>query len=248
MPVSLTKIFPISKTFAVQCQVTVFHDGEMCSDAIDLDNEAVNAERARVNAERQKRRDTQEENIDVPPVVDLKEFLHIFNYESVVVGLNEPNADGTDPEQYQAHIHIQSKPTYYVSLAGSDEWRVVDLAEVLRREAKSRVNAIRDEVFSITGGVNEPRIEIDRVRHIIPQGVSKILYNTTPNAKNPTWEALDVLVDHKAMIEELEEKRRKVAALENTVLQLRAALDTQIPPRTDVSSEELASREDGLSV
>lgn len=246
MPVSLTKIFPISRTYAIQAQVTVFHENEMCSDAMDMDNEAVVKERERVNEERRKRQETQEENIDVPPVVDLKEFLHIFNNESVTVGVDKPHDDDPDADQYQGYVHIQHPPVYYVSLAGSEEWKVVDLAEVLRREAKAGVASLRDEVFA--GDTDQPRIEIDRVQHIIPQGVSAILYNTTPELPTPTWEPIDELVDHKAMIEELEEKRREVASLKETNMQLRAALDTQVAPQTLVSQEELAVTRGVLNV
>lgn len=249
MPVNLDRVFPISRTYAVQAQITVFHDNEMCADAIDMDNEEVEQERARVNEERRKRVETQEEDTDVPPVVNLSEFFEIFNASDLRVSGNEPHPNDAAPDKCQAFIHIQNPPTYYVSLEESTEWRVVDLAEVLRREAKARVDSQRDEVFSLAGGVNEPRIDVDRVKHIIPVGFSKILYNTTPDSPQATWVELDTLVDHAALLKELKEKRAKVESLEETNMQLRAALDTQVAPISRPSPEELAATQgDALNV
>ena len=226
MSINIDKFFQLSHLYAVDVSITVYHEGEMCKDAKNMNTEAVQAERDRVRTEEIQRRNTREEKTDVPPVVDLDEFIEIFN-DDVQAGMIRP-MDSTNADSKQGYIHIGNPPDYYVSLKDSKQWHIVDLAEVIKRHMDSLVKNSHNPILQ---GLDSNRIQVDKVQHIVINGINAIYYNAKPERQylsaipSDVWEKIDLKIDYKRLQDEHAALEKKVAAQEQTILELRGTLD-----------------------
>ena len=130
-----------------------------------------------------------------------------------------------------------------------------ELCEEAREIEREMVNQVREErtkarkktqlenqrdglIKGVT--VQDDPIEIDKVRHIIVDGIDKIYYNATPHAPQPEWVELDTDIMFAQVLAEKAALEKKLTQQAEEILRLRETIDTKQveADRSGVSEQE----------
>lgn len=102
--------------------------------------------------------------------------------------------------------------------------------ERTKERKKSALESQRDGLIKGVTTQDDP-IEIDKVRHIIVDGINKIYYNANPHAPQPNWIELDtdimfaqVMEEKQALEQQIEQQQQEILRLRETIDQKQAAV------------------------
>lgn len=98
--------------------------------------------------------------------------------------------------------------------------------ERTKERKKTQLENQRDGLIKGATTQDDP-IEIDKVRHIVVDGINKIYYNAKPHAPQPEWVELDTDIMFAQVLVEKEELEKKIAQQEEEILRLRETIDTK---------------------
>lgn len=121
--------------------------------------------------------------------------------------------------------------------------------EQREEKRKTKLELERDGLIQSAMNASElNQIDIDKIRHIIVDGVIEIFYNAKPNAPQPEWVKLDTDIGIAHLLKEKEDAEAEVAKLQLENIHLREIMDsakvehtplTEAPvTKTEVDSDE----------
>lgn len=113
--------------------------------------------------------------------------------------------------------------------------------ERTKERKKTQLENQRDGLIKGVTAQDDP-IEIDKVRHIIVDGINKIYYNAKPHAPQPEWVELDTDIMFAQVLVEKAELEKKIAQQAEEILRLRETIDSKRvnEDKRGVSDEEAA--------
>jgi len=119
------------------------------------------------------------------------------------------------------------------------EREMVEQAREVRTQErkKTQLENQRDGLIKGATTQDDP-LEIDKVRHIVVDGINKIYYNGKPHAPEPEWVELDTDIMFAQVLEEKAELEAKIAQQEQEILRLRESLDIKQAAASESDSGE----------
>ena len=109
--------------------------------------------------------------------------------------------------------------------------------ERTKERKKTQLENQRDGLIKGATSQDAP-LEIDKVRHIVVDGINKIYYNGKPHAPEPEWIELDTDIMFAQVLEEKAELEKKVEHQEQEILRLRESLDMKVSAASEANSGE----------
>lgn len=107
-------------------------------------------------------------------------------------------------------------------------------AERTRERKKTQLENQRDGLIKGVTTQDDP-IEIDKVRHIVVDGINKIFYNAKPHAPEPDWVELDTDIMFAQVLSDKSELEKQIEQQEQEILRLRETLDLRRSDSSEAS-------------
>lgn len=117
--------------------------------------------------------------------------------------------------------------------------------ERTKERKKTQLENQRDGLIKGVTTQDDP-IEIDKVRHIIVDGINKIYYNAKPHAPEPEWVELDTDIMFAQVLIEKEALEKQVEQQEQEILRLRENLDIKLSADPEPSTSPDSGEADTL--